>query len=62
MLDGVRFRHEDVHLADRTGRRVYERIFRIDIGLMIRRPFSQGTQGRPGKSNVRGFTVAAQPE
>ena len=63
LLDGLGFRHEDAHVADRTGRRVCERIFRIHIALAVRKPSSHVTQGRPrNNESVRGFAVAAKPK
>ena len=63
VLGEVRFRHEDGHFADRAGRRVCERIFRIHIALAVRKPSSHVTQGRPrNNESVRGFAVAAKPK
>ena len=63
VLGEVRFRHGDEHVADRAGRRVCERIFRIHIALAVRKPSSHVTQGRPrNNESVRGFAVAAKPK
>ena len=63
LLDGLGFRHEDGHVADRTGRRVCECIFCIYIALAFRKLFSQAAQGQPrNNENVRGFAVAAKPK